>query len=307
MTSASPSISARPVEANRLRFPRLRDFVVGILFAIPAACTLFGLPYYMLGQAARVRADLHPWLKPSGPVGLGFGIAGFAMFLFMWLYPLRKSFKWLAWTGPIGTWLRVHSVTGLLVPLVVAVHAGWRFDGLIGLGYVSMFIVSLSGLIGRYLYTHIPRSRDGAELTAEEVANERRALVTRIAAATGLDPRAVEATLSTDARSWDGLGPIGTLRRLVADDLARRRAMRALRQRWLGGKSSHHGVSRESLREVLRLARREIGLRQQARMLEATRRVFALWHVAHRPFAITAFLAVAIHVAVAILLGAIGS
>jgi hypothetical protein len=34
--------------------------------------------------------------------------------------------------------------------------------------------------------------------------------------------------------------------------------------------------------------------------------VFALWHVVHRPFAVTALLAVTIHVAVAVAVGSVG-
>jgi hypothetical protein len=41
-------------------------------------------------------------------------------------------------------------------------------------------------------------------------------------------------------------------------------------------------------------------------MLEATRRVFGYWHVAHRPFAVTALLAVLIHVVVAMTIGGVG-
>jgi hypothetical protein len=42
------------------------------------------------------------------------------------------------------------------------------------------------------------------------------------------------------------------------------------------------------------------------RMLEGTRKVFGYWHVAHRPFAITALLAVLVHVVVAVVVGGVG-
>jgi hypothetical protein len=38
-------------------------------------------------------------------------------------------------------------------------------------------------------------------------------------------------------------------------------------------------------------------------MLQATQRVFRFWHVAHLPFAVTAFVAVTIHVVVVVTLG----
>jgi hypothetical protein len=227
------------------------------------------------------------------------------MFLFLWLYPLRKAIRWLAWTGAVGSWMRVHIVIGLSLPLMVAVHAGWRFDGLIGLGYLSMVVVCLSGIVGRYLYVHIPRRRDGAELSMEEVANERRALVTRIAAATGLEPQRVERSLSSDASAYQGLDPLRTMVRMLRDDLARGRAIQALRREWSAPRPGARPPSRTALDEAARLARRELKLAQQVRMLEATRRVFGWWHVAHRPFAITALLAVLIHVVVAVVVGAV--
>jgi hypothetical protein len=47
-----------------------------------------------------------------------------------------------------------------------------------------------------------------------------------------------------------------------------------------------------------------MALSQQIRMLDQTNRVFRFWHAAHRPFAATAFLAVAVHVIVVVALGA---
>lgn len=60
------------------------------------------------------------------------------------------------------------------------------------------------------------------------------------------------------------------------------------------------------IRRVRELARRELALGQQLRLLEATRKIFQMWHTFHLPFAIMAFIAVAVHVAVAVLLGATG-
>jgi len=58
------------------------------------------------------------------------------------------------------------------------------------------------------------------------------------------------------------------------------------------------------LKEVLRLANRELALVQQSRMLGATQNILRFWHVAHRPLAITALVAVVIHVVVVVSLGA---
>lgn len=275
------------------------------MIAVPLAVTIWGLPYFAAGPGARVRSPLHAWLRPSGVVGLTLGVVAFACFLFLWLYPLRKKYRWLAWTGAVGGWMRVHILAGLVVPLFAAVHAGWRFEGLIGLGYLSMLLVAVSGVVGRYLYVRIPRSRGGIELTRDEVASERRAMLTHIAAATGDDPAQVERVLAADEGGYEGLGPLATLRRMVADDMARARVVSQLRHRYVAQRAGAPPLDRKELAGVLALARRELALAQQLRMLEATRRVFGLWHVVHRPFAIMAFIAVAVHVVVAVLVGAV--
>lgn len=277
-----------------------------VLCSIPLALTVWGWSYYAAPLGVRLRHPLHALLKPSGTVGLGLGIAAFSFFLFLWLYPLRKKIKALAWTGAVGNWMRVHIVAGLSVPVLAAVHAGWRFDGLIGLGYLSMFVVSLSGLVGRYLYVHIPRSRNGLELSMEDVSNERRALITNIAAATGLVPADVERRLSVDSRSYEGLDPLRTFARMIQDDLRRARTIRALKADLSRPRPGRAPLGGRDLAEAMRLARRELSLAQQVRMLEATRRVFGYWHVAHRPFAVTALLAVLVHVVVAMTIGGVG-
>ena len=121
-------------------------------------------------MAERVRSPLHPWLRPSGVIGQSAGILALAIFLFLWLYPLRKKVKALAWTGSVGRWLDVHVMAALTLPLLLAIHAAWRFDGVIGLGYTAILLVCASGVIGRYLYSHIPRARSGVELSRDEVA-----------------------------------------------------------------------------------------------------------------------------------------
>ncbi len=262
-----------------------------------AAVTIVGLPYYVLHIGERVRHPLHAWLKPSGHVGQAAGILALALFLFMWLYPLRKRVRWLRFTGTLAAWLDIHIVAGLVLPVVGAVHAAWRFQGLIGLGYLAMLTVSLSGFVGRYLYTHIPRSRSGLELTRSQIQERREEFLDRIATMTGIDRAEIDRSVRVELQSPTRAGIGSTLKGLVTDDIERWRASIKLRRRW---KSR---LSRPQMKEAIRLVRQEMKLEQQMRMLDATRRVFRFWHVAHMPFAITALVAVSIHVVVVVALG----
>lgn len=272
------------------------------ILTLLALVNVAGAPYYRLSVAERVRSPLHAWLRPSGAVGQSAGILALAIFVFLWLYPLRKKYRSLAFTGSIARWLDVHILAAIGLPLLIAVHASWRFDGVVGLGYFAMLVVWASGVVGRYLYVRIPRSRSGVASSRDEVAVERRSLIADIAAATGLDPFVVERTLSVSGPSAS-TGVMRTLLHLLSDDITRWRLTRALRRR-LEEADGSDALDKETLDRVVRLASREISLAQQLRMLDATQRVFGYWHVAHRPFAATALVAVIIHVAVVVAVGA---
>jgi hypothetical protein len=263
------------------------------------AATLIGAPYYLMSPASRLRSPLHPWFKPTGYVGQTAGIVALALFLFLWVYPLRKKFRLMAFTGGLARWLDVHIVIGLLVPLVAAVHASWRFEGLIGLGYVAMLTVCASGVMGRYLYVRIPRGRQGLELSAAEVDRLNQEWIDELARSTGLDGSRVESDIAEVLGTANG----GFISHLLLDDWVRWRAVRKLKRRWQATAVGVATIPRDSLRTAIRLARRRMALTQRARILDATRRVFGYWHVAHRPVAITALVAVLIHVGVAVALG----
>ncbi|MFN8573272.1 MAG: hypothetical protein U0132_14565 [Gemmatimonadaceae bacterium] len=303
---SSRSVEAFSVPAPRAA-PRQRQapssvpviLIVGILAAVNA----WGIPYYLSDQAARVRNPLHDWLKASGYVGQSAGILALIVFIFLWLYPLRKKWKKLAFTGSIGKWLDVHVTTAIGLPLLLTIHAAWRSDGVIGLGFDAMLVVCASGVVGRYLYTRIPRTRTGVELTRDEVAKKRKELVAEIAEATGLTSAAIEQSLDVGSGAQAGGGAWSALTQLVTNDVRRWRLSRELPKRWASLAPNAKALDPQRMKKAVRLASREIALTQQSNMLDATHKLFRFWHVAHRPFALTALVAVIIHVTVVVALG----
>jgi hypothetical protein len=105
----------------------------------------------------------------SGLLGHGIGIVGFVLMLMTeTLYSLRKRSRLARW-GPAATWLRFHIVTGIVGPYMVLLHAAWRFNGLAGIRMLMTAVVVMSGFVGRYIYTRVPRNADGLMLEAEEL------------------------------------------------------------------------------------------------------------------------------------------
>lgn len=288
--------ASKPARATRQRAGPGKWILAPLVMLVVVAA--IGAPYYTLPRAQQLRSPLHTWYSSTGYVGQSAGLLTFAGFLFMWLFPLRKKFRKAEYLGPVPRWLDVHIAVGLLLPLIGAIHSGFRFGGVIGLGYFAMLIVCASGIVGRYLYVRIPRSRTGLELNLSELSAQQRALLAEIAQATGLSVFEVAEILNVENVD-DQAGIMRAFVQMVRDDLARGRAIRKLRRR-VGGR----GKGSKRFDEVMRLARRQMSLSQQARLLDTTQGIFRYWHAAHRPVAITAFVAVTIHVVVVVAVGA---
>jgi hypothetical protein len=96
--------------------------------------------------------------------GHGLGIVGFTFMLMTeTLYSLRKRSRSVKW-GKMAHWLQFHIFTGLVGPYMVLLHTSWKFNGIAGVTTLFTVIIVISGFIGRYIFTRIPRTMDGFEL-----------------------------------------------------------------------------------------------------------------------------------------------
>jgi len=96
--------------------------------------------------------------------GHAIGIFGFILMLMTEvLYSLRKRTRSASW-GKMASWLQFHIFTGLVGPYMVLLHTSWKFNGLAGVTTLFTLIIVVSGFIGRYIYTRIPRTLDGLEI-----------------------------------------------------------------------------------------------------------------------------------------------
>jgi hypothetical protein len=298
MSRASVPVRVRGASRNPTG-PIIFAAVLGALLVL----SFVGLPYYIQGLGARVRSPLHAWFRPSGTIGQSLGILAFAAFLFLWIYPIRKRVRALARLGALPGWLRVHTLVGFFLPWIVALHAAWRFTGLAGLAFWAMLVVWASGVVGRYLYRRIPRNQQGVEMTLDQVASRRRELLLEISTYSGFSPEQIERATMGRLAPTANPGFLRTWRRFLTDDWVRRRTVRDLKRLTLqaGGADPDDD---ETWNRIFDLTKQQVALEQQARLLEATRRIFHHWHAAHLPVGVTALIAVIIHVVVVIAVGA---
>jgi hypothetical protein len=118
-------------------------------------------------------------------VGHGIGILGLILMLMTeTLYSIRKLLTDARW-GSMASWLRFHMLTGLVGPYMVLLHTSMRFQGLAGVAMLLTVVVVVSGVVGRYIYTRVPRETEEAggvtDARAEDpdrLARQRGALAT---------------------------------------------------------------------------------------------------------------------------------
>lgn len=102
----------------------------------------------------------------SGLFGHLIGVLGFILMLMTeLLYSLRKRIHTARW-GKMSDWLAFHIFTGLVGPFMVLLHSSWKFQGLAGVVILMTVVIVVSGFIGRYIYTAVPRTVDGVEVQA---------------------------------------------------------------------------------------------------------------------------------------------
>ncbi len=113
--------------------------------------------------------DRIPLTPKSGP-GYGLGIAGGVTMLVLGLYPARKNLRFMRSWGRLSEWFHIHMILGVVGPLLILFHCDFHLGAPnSSVALASMLLVATSGVIGRYIYTHINHGLYGARATLEEL------------------------------------------------------------------------------------------------------------------------------------------
>jgi hypothetical protein len=216
--------------------------------------------------------------------------------LLLLAYSIRKRWRFLARLGHLRRWLNVHIFCGLFGPALITLHAGFRFYGLIAVGYWSMIGVMVSGFVGYYLYSQIPRALSGVALESEGLQSEIAALDSQLTRMHGLTAAQVDALRSAaGVERAARCGPLSGFFFLLFQDLTF-----GLRLRRIPGLQK---LRRKEKRRLRALVRSRLLVERRRAFLHHTETLFGYWHAIHKPFAILLFSMMALHIGIAIWLG----
>jgi len=295
-----------PERGHRIRLAGAWSLAVAAVVTI----AVYGWDYYTLSALDRPYSPKHALLRPSGSIGIKLGMFGVGLFMIIYLYYFRKSWKWLMNIGKTRHWLDFHIVLGVTAPIIIAFHAAFKFRGIAGMAFWIMVSVALSGIVGRYLYSQIPRRLNAAELTWQELQEEQLALTHQLAVQKVFPAgNLVAAFHIPDIEMVKHKSAIGALLWMFALDIARPFRVASLRRHVLGfgGKLTTIGgllpSGNHELESVVRTVKRQAMLSKRMVFLSRTQQVFQLWHVVHRPFSYAFVVLALLHIVTAMMLG----
>ncbi|MGH9680138.1 MAG: hypothetical protein ACRD4Y_09315, partial [Candidatus Acidiferrales bacterium] len=168
----------------------------------------------------------------------------------------------------------------------------------------------LSGFVGRYLYSQIPRSLSAAELSIKEIQEAEVRL--------RWDAEEQHESIGTDlvdlfalpsaaqVAKTNILAAIGWMMWL---DFKRPFQISLLRLRaggfgsWIGCLFGIRRTGNQKLERAIQNARRQASLSKRILFLSQTKTVFNLWHVIHRPFSYSFALLAILHIVVVLGMG----
>jgi hypothetical protein len=310
--SASASVrTAILTNEDAERGHRTRLFLAWMLaLAVVLVIGGYGFNYYTLSAAQRPFSPKHELLRPSGTIGIKLGMLGVLMFFLIYLYPLRKKWGWLGRQGNSRHWLDFHIVLGTAAPIIIAFHSSFKFGNIAGMAFWSMLMVTLSGFVGRYLYSQIPRSLNAVELSRKEIQDKEEALKKELEEQRATFGFSVDALYQLPSAADVARTPaVASVLAMFLIDFKRpfKTSMVRLQQAGFGPwVFSLFGLlpTRDlKLERALRVAQKQASLSKSILFLSRTQRVFQLWHVIHRPFSYAFAILAILHIGIALFMG----
>lgn len=280
----NPTINSVSNESNRLFEWSLIVVVAFIIyFGVYEAITQQYLPSYSvvgISQQFGFLTDLKIEYAPSKGIWRILAWIGSGMMMTMMLYSVRKRVAAFRSLGSLKHWLSLHMALGIIGPTLIIFHTTFKLGGIIATSFWCMIVTMLFGIVGRYIYVHIPRSVRGAELKVEEIEQK----VTRLDRELSLYLSSANVLRLFKVLECEGAAtkhgcPLTTLYVMIKADIKNRvkvfRLKKILRTRF--------DLDTDVRKKVVIKLKQKSQLMGHKNLLVASHRLLHYWHVLHVP------------------------
>ena len=251
------------------------------------------------GDVITILSPVYGFLRWMGYLGAG-------MMTLAALYTLRLHVPILRRIGNSRTWFDFHVVFGIAGPLLILLHTDFAIFAfwsrpLVTLLWWATFGIVVSGLIGRFFYTALPRLESLAERERKKLDAGIRSVADEWSSLTVSDNvmakfmKAQQMSMRAAVSEDSELTTYGAFMSLIKSELGRIGSQRALRNKTMGG------IKNKKLREeALKLIQQRSGVERKRRLFSLAKRLLAQWRGIHIAVTITMFVLLFCHVVIAV-------
>ena len=205
--------------------------------------------------------------------------------LILLVYPLRKRISHWRFVGSIKSWFRLHMFFGVMGPVLIIFHSGFRLGSLNGkVAFFCMLLVAFSGLVGRYFYRRIHHGLYGKKIHFTELYHSEEGWEKKFTDLNKLDPKFIGKLYAIEQSLVNKHSGVNrSLWFLVVAQSKLARLSREIRKQMPSSKNRKKLLIRLSnLNKIANLGANEI--------------LFSYWHIFHFPFFILMIMSGIFHV-----------
>jgi hypothetical protein len=251
--------------------------------------------FICLFAAGRFYWDERYYIAEEG-LGYFLGLGGGIIMLLAMTYSMFKYAPALRTKIKIKAWLNMHIAMGLLGPLLIYFHSTFRIGSLNGgVALISMSLVLLSGIIGRFLYSKTHYGLGGRKAKLGELHKMLNDENSRIHSPrlNNFTQSVMHHSTSLLQASWELLS-YGIRRRWVYFQ-AKKEILRKLKEVALENNLTKQQI-RKQKRIVSRQLRNYLALLHKVALFKLYERFFAFWRHAHVPLLYLLLISGIVHV-----------
>jgi hypothetical protein len=232
------------------------------------------------------------------------GVAGASIMGLLFIYSIRKHFKFMRGVGKMKSWFILHMIMGILGPTLIMLHADFHTHSLNGAwAYYSMLVVVGSGLTGRFLFRRVNRGLHGGKTTLKAIQKDAKDEEAEAYTALAFAPKVEAKLLVFEAKELAPCTWYTCVRQVWLLPLKQRVVyLQCNRELWqvLKGRQEYNGWDDEALmlryNVAQQLTMQYLNAVVKVAQFTAYAKLFELWHIIHVPFLATLFVSTIIHI-----------
>ena len=238
------------------------------------------------------------YLSAENGTGYFLGIIGGSLMLLVILYPLSKRIPLLSRWLPVRHWFAIHMLFGIVGPVLILFHSNFHLGSTnSSVALTTMLLVAGSGLVGRYIYTHIHHGLYGRRVTLDELKHELETRHTALLRIYEMDEKLKHRVTRMENMALSSYTSIGTSLLYVFSMTIHARLLKSRSMRMVK-KSKKDGTVPEELDSQIakNFINRYAGALRRITVFRLYERLFSLWHILHLPLFIMMIITAVIHI-----------